>query len=84
MTDTSELLDRLYALAARIADLETQVETLKKSQRVPEEDLILISAAVAAFLGHKATVRAVRFSQSSSWTRELRGRIHDRSVLHVR
>lgn len=84
MSDTSELLEKLNALTARINDLEAEVATLRRIQRVPEEDLVLISAAVAAFLGHKAKVKAVRFSQSRSWTSETRGRIHNRQVLHVR
>mgnify|MGYP007004693354 FL=1 len=83
MTQT-DLAAQLAALTERLSALEGQVERLKKNQRVPEEDLVAISAAVAAHLGHDAKVKAVRFSQSSSWTREGRGRVYNRQVLHVR
>ena len=84
MPDNEALLKQLRALVERVDALETQVGKLKKSQRIPEEDLIAISAAVAAYLGHDAKVRAVRFSQSSSWMREARGRVHNRVVPHIR
>lgn len=84
MTDTSQLLTHLEALTARVDALEAQVGALQKNQRIPQEDLIAISAAVAAYLGHSATVKAVRFRQSSAWTSEARGRVHNRQVLHVR
>ncbi|MGD7733051.1 hypothetical protein ACQCX5_08820 [Propionibacteriaceae bacterium G57] len=87
MSDNELLLqlgEKLDGLTARIADLESQVRALKKNQRIPEEDIIVIAAAVAAYLGHKATVKAVRFRQSSAWTQEGRERVHNRQVLHVR
>ena len=84
MSDTSKLLAAIEALTAKVDALEGQVQRLTKSQRIPEEDLIAISAAVAAYLGHSATVKAVRFRQSNAWTTEARGRIHNRQVLHVR
>lgn len=84
MPENTELVAQVRALAARVEQLETQVARLQKAQRVPEEDLVAISAAVAAYLGHDAKVRAVRFSQSTSWTREGRGRVHNRQVLHAR
>lgn len=84
MPENDELLKQLRALVERVDSLEAQVARLKKNQRIPEEDLVAISAAVAAYLGHDAKVRAVRFSQSSSWTREARGRVHNRVVPHIR
>lgn len=84
MPDNDALLKQLRALVERVDALETQVAKLQKSQRIPEDDLIAISAAVAAYLGHDAKVRAVRFSQSGSWTREARSRVHNRTVPHNR
>ena len=79
-----ELINQLRALTERVEKLEAQVVRLQKTQRIPEEDLVAISAAVAAYLGHDAKVRAVRFNQSSSWTREARRSVHNRAVPHVR
>lgn len=84
MSENSELLAAIRALTVKVDALDAQVQKLAKSQRIPEEDLLAISAAVAAYLGHSATVKAVRFRQSSAWTTEARGRIHNRQVLHVR
>ncbi|MGA4669010.1 hypothetical protein ACPCG0_04290 [Propionibacteriaceae bacterium Y1923] len=84
MSDNSELLAAIEALTAKVDALEAQVQKLAKSQRIPEEDLVAISAAVAAYMGHSVKVKAVRFRQSSAWTSESRSKVHNRQVLHVR
>lgn len=70
-------LERMDALEARVAELEGERE-------IPEEDLVAIGAAVAAYFGHKARVRAVRFGRQSTWAAATRGRVHDRRVPHAR
>ena len=54
--------------------------TLKANQQVPDDVMVAISAAVAAYLGHKATVKAVRLKTGRNWSTESRGRVHNRSV----
>lgn len=79
-----ELQQQLDALTQRIAALETQLAALIAGREIPEQHLVTIGAAVAAYFGHKAKVRAIRFSQQSRWAAASRGRVHDRSVPHVR
>lgn len=80
----TELNEQLAALSERVAVLETRLAALEAKQEIPEADLVAIGAAVAAYFGHKAKVRAVRFGSRSRWAAEARGRVHDRSVPHIR
>lgn len=80
----AELEDKFLALTERIATLETRLAALEAKQRIPEEDLVLIGAAVAAYFGHKAKVRAVRFGTQARWAAATRSRVQDRSVPHIR
>lgn len=79
-----ELQQQLAELSSRVAALETQVVALRNGEEIPEEDLVAIGAAVAAFFGHKARVRAVRFGRQASWVAATRERVHDRRVPHIR
>lgn len=81
---SDEILEQLKALTQRVATLETEVAALKEHQEIPEQDLIVIGAAVAAYFGHKAKVRAVRFNRQSNWSAVSRNRLHDRRVPHTR
>ena len=80
----AELEEKLVALTERIATLEARLAALEAKQRIPEEDLVLIGAAVAAYFGHKAKIRAVRFGSQTRWAAAARTRVQDRSVPHVR
>ena len=84
MEANTELQAQLAALLETVATLEARIATLEAKQQIPEEDLVAIGAAVAAYFGHKAKVRAVRFSQQGRWAAAARGRVHDRSVPHAR
>ena len=86
MEDTTlqELRDAVAALAEKVSVLEARVATLEAQQEIPEADLIAIGAAVAAYFGHKAKVRAIRYGSQTRWAAASRGRVHDRSVPHVR
>ena len=79
-TDTADLQALVAELTARLTALEGQVATLQGNQKVPDDVMVAISAAVAAFLGHKATIKAVHFRPARNWTTEARGRVHTRSV----
>ncbi len=83
-TETKELRDAVDALTQRVAELETRLAALEAKQTIPEADLIAIGAAVAAYFGHKAKVRAIRYGSQTRWAAASRGRVHDRSVPHVR
>lgn len=79
-----EMQEQLAALTERIATLEAQLAALNENQEIPEQDLVAIGAAVAAYFGHKAKVRAVRFGQQTRWAAATRTRTHDRYVPHAR
>lgn len=49
---------------------------------VTEEDMVFISAAVAAYLGVHARIRQVRLVQSSAWAQVGRATIHASHRVH--
>ena len=78
------LQEQVQALTKRLASVEEQLAEINSDKQIPEEHLVVIGAAIAAFLGHKAKVRAVRFRHQESWAAAARGRVHNRSVPHIR
>lgn len=68
-------LNGLEAMREELGALKLQVSALEASAAkaaaapapVTEEDMIAISAAVAAFLGVRARIRQVRLVHSSAW-----------------
>jgi methylmalonyl-CoA carboxyltransferase large subunit len=68
----SETNDTVADLKALVAELGARVRTLEEqaAQRHPEvsEDVLLaISAACAAYLGKRATIKQVHLSRGSAW-----------------
>lgn len=86
MSDVSvkELQEQVQALTERLASVEAQLAALNTDKKIPEEHLVVIGAAIAAYMGHKAKVRAVRFRHQESWAAAARSRVHNRSVPHNR
>lgn len=82
--ETQDLQAQLAALLEKVSALEDRVATLESQQEIPEEDLVAIGAAVAAYFGHKAKVRAIRYGSQNRWAAASRARVHNRSVPHVR
>lgn len=81
----AELLDLVKALAGRVEELEFEVKRLRLlTQDVPEETMVAIAAAVAAFLGHRAKKRQVQFQTSTAWQAGTRSRQHVHAPLHLR
>ena len=70
-----DALDLMREMREQIAALTLRVNTLEQSAAiaaatpapVSEEDMLAISAAVAAFLGVRARIRQVRLVHSSAW-----------------
>ncbi len=78
---TDEGLRALVAqLIQRVNDLEAQVADLESCRAVPEDVLVAIGAAVSAYLGYNAKVRAVHVRGGNRWAIETRRQVHDRSV----
>jgi methylmalonyl-CoA carboxyltransferase 12S subunit len=68
----SESDDTVVELKALVAELSARVQTLEEqaAQRHPEvsEDVLLaISAACAAYLGKRATIKQVHLHRGSTW-----------------
>ncbi|MBK8459088.1 MAG: hypothetical protein WAS07_04080 [Micropruina sp.] len=79
------LLELVKSLTDRIDHLEVEVKELRLlSKDVPEETLVAIAAAVAAFLGHRAKKRQAQFAQSGSWRSGTRRLQHVHQPLHLR
>ena len=63
-----ELRTDIRALTSRVATLEAQHALALKQEHVPSEDeMLAVSAAVAAFLGVKTRIRQVRLVHSATW-----------------
>ena len=82
--NVNDMRGALEALAAKVTALEARVAELENAAEIPEEDLIAIGAAVAAYFGHKAKVKAIRYGTQNRWAAATRERLHNRSVPHVR
>ena len=84
--DTAALLAgmrmEIAALAHRVQALElSAAKAAAAPTPVTEEDMIAISAAVAAFLGVRARIRQVRLVHSSAWAQV--GRIGTHASHHT-
>lgn len=84
--DVAKLLDLVEELQRRVGKLEKELATATEKHGPPPIDTVLaISAAVAAYLGKKATVRQIHYSHTNSWARMGRSAVHaSHSFQHTR
>lgn len=63
------LLELVKTLTTRVESLEAEVKSLRllNTVDVPEETMVAIAAAVAAYLGLKAKKRTTSFGASRNW-----------------
>jgi methylmalonyl-CoA carboxyltransferase large subunit len=81
----AELLELVRSLTDRIDHLEGEIKQLRLLHKdVPEETLVAIAAAVAAFLGHRAKKRQAQFARSGAWQSGTRKLQHVHQPLHLR
>jgi methylmalonyl-CoA carboxyltransferase large subunit len=61
--------ETVAALLERITRLEAQVAELRAAagSEIPRDVLLAISAAVAAYLGKKATIKQIRLAGNPTW-----------------
>lgn len=80
----AQMREEIGALNRRVGELEQRVgEGLAAAEAQPsEEELLAISAAVAAFLGVRAHIRQVRLVHSSAWAQVGRMGVHASHRLH--
>lgn len=82
LTDIAEVL---RGVTSRLDAIESRLDLLEEDhQQVPDDVILAISAAVSAFLGHKAKVKAIHFSRPGAWTAQGRQNVQNRVVPHVR
>jgi methylmalonyl-CoA carboxyltransferase large subunit len=79
-TDTNTADDTVAELRALVGELTARVDTLEQraAQRHPEvsEDVLLaISAACAAYLGKRATIKQVHLHRGGTWASQGRAAV---------
>lgn len=85
MSQDAELLDLVKGLYDRIDGLELRIKRLELIDKdVPEETLVAIAAAVAAYLGHRAKRRQPHFTSGRNWTSSTRRSQHLHHPLYSR
>lgn len=86
MTDAhlAEITALLQSMDARLTRIEERLDKLEAEREIPEDDILAISAAVAAFLGHRAKVKAIHFSRPGAWTQQGRQAVQSRAVSPLR
>ena len=73
---TAELLARIEELSRRVEWLEATVGDGRRAPiDVPPDVVLAISAAVAAYLGKRATVRHVHLRSHSTWAKQGRAQV---------
>jgi methylmalonyl-CoA carboxyltransferase large subunit len=74
--DLAELLSRVDELTRRVEWLEAAVvEGPPTAGTLPPEVVLAISAAVAAYLGKRATIRQIHLSGTTTWAQQGRAAI---------
>ena len=76
----AQMREEIDVLKRRLNALEGSTVRAAAPAAPSEEDLLAISAAVAAFLGVRARIRQVRLVQSSAWAQV--GRIGTHASHH--
>lgn len=83
--DLEELLATVAALAARVEALENELQSVRAeipAPPVPDEVVLAITAAVAAFLGHRAKLKQIRYSPRPEWAQQGRAAMQRRNLIH--
>ncbi len=81
----ADVLAAVNALGARVESLESELAALRAEmppREVPEDVVIAISAAVAAFLGHRARLTQIHYRTSQTWAQQGRAAVQRRNVMH--
>ena len=66
--DLALMRSEIRALAHRVELLEGEVRQLR--QPIPEDDIFVLAAAVAAYLGKRAPIRQVRLLGTHNWSQQ--------------
>ena len=79
----AELLQAVRSLSERVAHLEAEVaQRREENPGVPDDVAIAISAAVAAFLGHRARIKQMHYRSGQAWSQQGRVVVQGRHNIH--
>jgi len=78
----AELLDVVRSLSERVEQLEALVARQPPAPHVPEDVVVAISAAVAAFLGHRAKVKQVHYRTGAAYAQQGRAVVQGRHHVY--
>jgi methylmalonyl-CoA carboxyltransferase large subunit len=81
LTERVALLEQHTAAPATVAAPSPAVPAASPSE-ASEDDLLVLAAAVAAFLGVRARIRQVRLIQSTAWAQVGRATVHASHRVH--
>jgi methylmalonyl-CoA carboxyltransferase large subunit len=70
MTTENDLTTTVERLQAQIAELTRRLAGMPAPEAVSEEEVLAISAAVAAYLGVRAHIRQIRLVGSDVWAQQ--------------
>lgn len=78
----ADLLETVRALTERVTQLEASLQE-QEAAGIPEEVVIAISAAVAAFLGHRAKVKQLHYRTGAAYAQQGRAVVQGRHDTHT-
>ena len=79
----AELLQAVRSLSERVAHLEAELtQRREENPGVPDDVAIAISAAVAAFLGHRARIKQMHYRSGQAWAQQGRVVVQGRHNIH--
>ena len=78
----AELVEVVRALTDRVAELESSLQE-QEAAGIPEEVVIAISAAVAAYLGHRAKITQMHYRTGAAYAQQGRAVVQGRHDTHT-
>lgn len=78
----AELLDVVRSLSDRVEHLEARIARQPPPPEVAEDVVVAISAAVAAFFGHRAKVKQVHYRTGAAYAQQGRAVVQGQHYVH--
>ncbi len=66
--ELAQMRSEIRALGRRVEHLEGELQKLREP--IPEDDIFLLAAAVAAYLGKRAPIRQIRLLGTTTWSQQ--------------
>ena len=78
----ADVLEAVRALAERVDHLEAVLARVQPPAEVPEDVVVAISAAVAAYFGHQAKVKQVHYRTGAAYAQLGRAVVQGQHDVH--